>query len=125
MKKIFAFLLVMICLMSVLCGCAEEESMTDEQRAEYRASFISEYEVCSVTQYIKSKTNNFGGVIKQELCYAFTYIKSDGTLGTVDDFTQKVCIGESNKYVIDTYGDTRYLYLTTETLKSISNITVD
>ena len=78
-------------------------------------------------QYVKVRTNNLGGVKGSDLCYAFTYIDGNGNLKTIDDFQHyeygltKVCIGDTNKYVVDTYGETiQYLYLTRDTLQSIS-----
>ena len=117
---------VVLCLI-LLCSCSVE--ISDEEYAAYRESCISRYEVCSVTQYIDTRTNRFGGIIDRSLCYAFTYLDQDGTLKTVEDFQNleygltKVCIGESNQYVIDEYGETKeYLYLTRDTLVSISGM---
>ncbi len=116
------------------CGCeektmAEQMNMTEEEFQEYRQSCIHKYPLCSVTQYIKTVTNRFGGVIDTDLCYAFTYLDGGNNLRTVDDFQHfdygltKVITGEENMYMEDTYGETvRYLVLTPETLKSISNL---
>ncbi len=128
MRK-FVFVLIAFALMLCLCAC--DTKMTEEEFAEYRVSCLTEYEVCSVKQYVFTKTNNFGGVVDTELCYAFTYIDENGNLKTVDRFQHfeygltKVCVGNSNKYVIDNYGEAiRYLYLTKDTISSLQNESV-
>ena len=87
-----------------------------------------EYEVLNVGQYMETRTNGYGAILEQELAYYFTYIDEKGNL--CDDTIShskyglcKVCIGEENKYVIEHKGvDTyRYLYLTEETLRGMSN----
>ena len=117
---------VIICFV-LFCSCSAD--MSDEEYAAYRESCISRYEVCSVIQYIDTRTNSFGKIIDRSLCYAFTYIDKDGTLKTVEGFENleygltEVCIGESNQYVIDEYGEIKeYLYLTRDTLASISGM---
>ena len=99
-----------------------------EQEAE-RQSHIYEYEILSVSQYVKNVTNGFGGVVRTEVCYTFCYL-DEGTLNQVDDFSHfengltKLVIGDSDKYIVDTNGaDTyRYLQLTEETLKNIKTL---
>lgn len=122
-KLIIILILSLFCFSLVACG----EPMTEEELSAYRQSCIHEYEICSVSQYIKVHTNSFGGVVGHNLCYAFTYIDGNGALQEEDCFQNceygntKVCVGDSNKYVIDTYGETKYcLYLTEDTLKSLS-----
>lgn len=127
MRK-FVIVLTIFALMLCLCACnTKMTEMTEEEFAEYRASFLTEYEVCSVRQYVFTMTNNFGGVVDVELCYAFTYIDENGNLKTIDRFQHfeygltKVCLGDSNKYVIDNYGETRrYLYLTKDAISSLT-----
>lgn len=120
--KVIIFSVMMLCL---LCSCKPD--LTDEELAEIRANSISEYEVVSVMKYTETRTNNFGGVTGTDICYAFEYIDDDGVLKSVKDFQHfeygltKVCIGDEDKYVVDEYGETRrYLYLTKDTLKSMS-----
>ena len=92
---------------------------------EYNRIYVKEYDIVSVSQYIKYETNAFGGITKSYPAYTFTYIDK-GSLKTVNEFVHheyglsKLCIGEENKYVVDSYGGgTYYLYLTKETLSNI------
>lgn len=128
-KFLDEILTVVICLLILfVLGLAGYNSkpMTEEERTAYEASRTHEYQVTSVCQYIKTRTNNFGGIIDQELEYYFTYIGDDGQLHQFSGFKHeecglwKVCIGDKNKYVVkdgfDTYG---WLYLTEETLRNM------
>lgn len=122
MKKIITIFLIIF----LLCSCSSSRvEMTEEEYRAMRASLIHEYELCSVSQYILPQTNQFGRVTGSSLCYAFTYIDSNGALQTVSQFEHfeygmtKVCIGESDKYVVDEYTDIEYLYLSKDTLNSI------
>lgn len=106
-----------ILLIFALTSCKYQTNRQDSQPITY--------EVVSVTQYISTETNQFGGVTDQSLAYAFTYLDDNGDLYTVDEFenlaygTTKVKIGKINKYVIQ--NDCRILYLTKDTIKNISN----
>lgn len=83
------------------------------------------YEVVSVSQYIVTETNQFGGVVDKSLKYCFTYIGNDGQFHQVDDFEHteyglwKVRVGDTNKYVICDADGRKTLYLTKETLADI------
>ena len=85
---------------------------------------VNEYEVVSVYQYTDTVTNKFGGVIRTDVKYCFTYIGSDGQLHEFDGFTHteygmwKLHVGKENKYV-EKDGE-RHLYLTKETFKNLS-----
>ena len=35
----------------------------------------TEYEVCSVMEYIENETNGYGGILNTYSCYSFTYIE--------------------------------------------------
>lgn len=118
MKKILTkttTLVIITVLICTLVGCA-----TEKEPAKPKV-----YDIISVSQYVKTTTNNFGGVINQKPVYTFTYIDGSGELRIVDDFENleygltKVKVGESNQYVVEDKGlDTyRTLYLTKETLK--------
>ena len=116
--------IISVIISLLLTGCTP---MTEEEKAAYIESRTNRYEVVSVTHYMKPVTNNRGGIINYESAYSFTYIDNNGQLKHYNDFVHydyglhKVCIGNENKYVtyhdFDTY---HYLYLTEETLKSIS-----
>jgi hypothetical protein len=41
------------------------------------------YNVISVSQFIKTDTNNLGGVIDQNLAYYITYADADGSVGNI------------------------------------------
>lgn len=122
MKKIC--LLLATAMIILVGGCSEP--MTDEELAVYRANCIQNYDVLSVFQYAKPVTNGFGGIIRVDVCYAFTYLDSSGNLQSVNGFQNleygltKVCYGESDKYVVDSYDNTKYLYLSPATLSSLS-----
>ena len=128
-KFLSEILIVIMCLLVLLVfGLASYncESMTEEERAAYEASRTHEYQVTSVCQYIKTRTNNFGGIIGQELEYCFTYIGDDEQLHQFSGFKHeesglwKVCISDENKYVVKKGFDTyRWLYLTEETLRNM------
>ena len=129
MKFLDEILTVVICLLILfILGLVGYNSrpMTAEERAAYEASRTHEYQVTSVCQYIETRTNNFGGIIDQELKYCFTYIGDDGQLHQFSGFEHeefglwKVCIGDENKYVVKDGFDTyRWLYLTEETLRNM------
>lgn len=115
-----------ILLTMTLFGCQE---MTEEERAQWLAERTNTYEVLSVSQYTKPVTNNFGGVIRTEVCYTFSYIDGNGELCIEDDFQHfeygltKICLGEADQYVTVSRGDTyRYLYLTKETIQNMGTI---
>ena len=118
MKSKFSIMVLLILtILLALTSCKYQNKRQDSQPITY--------EVVSVTQYISTKTNQFGGVTDQSLAYAFTYLDDNGDLYTVDEFenlaygTTKVKIGKTNKYVIQ--DDCRILYLTKDTMKNISN----
>lgn len=129
--KVIKFLIKAMILISAVVlffACLSRcPKMTEEEMAAYREKHINRYEVCSVSQYIKPITNQFGGVERTEMCYAFSYIDGSGALHTVNDFRnipyglQKLRIGDKNQYVVDSTGETiRYLYLTKDTMSAIS-----
>lgn len=104
---------------------AEQQAYELQKQQEYE-SRIQRYEVTSVYMYDKPITNNFGGVVRVELCYAFTYV-SGTTLYSIDDFQHreygltKVTVGDRDLYIVNNNGEqTRTLQLTKETLKSLT-----
>lgn len=125
MKNNLVKIIPIIIIVSLLCSCSKMK-MTEEEYKTMRASLVHEYEICSVYQYILPQTDRFGRVTGGSLCYAFTYIDSNGALQTVSQLENfeygmtKVCVGESDKYVIDEYTDIKYLYLSKDTLNSIN-----
>lgn len=119
MRKLFILLMVTVSLLTVFTGCSDYQ--IDEVRK------VSEYEVVSVFQYAEARTNRFGGVTGTSIYYSFNYLDNDGKIKTVNDFENleygltKICLGDSDRYVIeqrafDTY---QYLYLTRNTLERI------
>ena len=144
-KGIVIFATVMFVIISTLVGVAINQSvkhqewldnLSPEELAAYEAeqeaerqSNIHEYELISVSQYVKNVTNGFGGVVRTEVCYTFCYL-DNGVLKQVDDFSHleygltKLIIGDKDMYIIDTNGadDYRYLQLTEETLKNIKTL---
>ncbi|MCQ2802887.1 MAG: hypothetical protein MJ225_04405 [Bacilli bacterium] len=121
MKKTLILILVILTSL-ILCGC---DMLTEEEVENYHQSKITEYEVLSVGEYIKVRTNSFGGVVGHDSCYTFTYVDNNGVVHTRDNFenleygNQKVKVGNENKYVWDEYEQIEYLYLTKDTLSSI------
>lgn len=105
---------------------AEKEAYEIQKQQEYE-SRIQRYEVVSVHKYTKDITNNFGGVIRTEVCYSFTYISED-KLYSVDDFQHfdygltKVIIGDNDLYIINNNETTRTLQLTKETFANIKEL---
>lgn len=124
MSKRIGCMIILFIMSMMLVSC---DKMTQEEREEYIAKHTHTYEVVSVSQYIGTETNQFGGVVDQSLKYCFTYIGDDGQLHQVDDFEHteyglwKVRVGDTNKYVIYDNGMDCYktLYLTKETLADI------
>lgn len=144
-KEIIALIiagLVLISLIAALIGVAvyeenkyntwynslsEEEKLQvqREKEAEYN-SRISRYKVLSVSQYVRTDTNNFGGIVDTEICYTFTYLDSNGNVKQVDNFQHleygltKITVGDTNQYIVNANGETtRTLQLTKETLANI------
>ena len=105
---------------------AEEKAEYDAEQEAIRQSNIHRYEVVGVSQYVRNQTNNFGGIIDTDICYAFQYLDGNN-LKTVENFEHleygltKIIVGDSNMYIVDTNGidDYRYLQLTKETLQNI------
>ena len=105
---------------------AEEKMVYDMEQERKREANIHRYEVVSVSQYIRTETNQFGGVIGTDVCYTFQYLQGD-KLKSVDGFEHleygltKVIVGDKNMYIVDTNGidDYRYLQLTKETLQNM------
>ena len=105
---------------------AEEKLVYDMEQEQKREANISRYEVVHAAQYVRTETNQFGGVTDTDICYTFQYLQGD-TLKSVDGFEHleygltKVIVGDSDMYIIDRNGvdEYRYLQLTKETLKNI------
>lgn len=105
---------------------AEERAQYDAEQEAIRQSRIYRYEVVGVSQYVRNQTNNFGGIIDTDICYAFQYLDGN-TLKTIEGFEHleygltKIVVGDSNMYIVDTNGidDYRYLQLTKETLQNL------
>lgn len=104
----------------------EERQKVDAEKEAARQANIHRYDVVSVNKYVRTETNQFGGVVDTDICYTFEYIDGAGNLKHIDDFEHleygltKVVVGDSNQYIIDTNGeDVRYLQLTKETLQNI------
>ena len=105
---------------------ADEKAAYDAQLAAEREKNIYRYDVVSVSQYIETKTNNWGGVIDTDVCYHFQFLQGDD-LKSVDGFQHleygltKVIVGDKNMYIVDKNGfdEYRYLQLTEETLKTM------
>lgn len=129
MKK---FIIVFTILSTLLISWAIKKDMseTPEQKeariAAWEASKHHEYEIVSVSQYIKTETNGLGAVIKQEPAFYFTYIGDDGQIHDYKDYTysnyglRKLAIGDTNKFVIEDGFDTyMWLYLTKDTMNNI------
>lgn len=104
----------------------EEKLEYDRQQAQKREENIYRYEVIGVAQYVRTETNQFGGVTDTDICYTFQYLQGD-KLKSVDGFEHleygltKVIVGDSNMYIVDKNGidEYRYLQLTKDTLKNI------
>lgn len=110
---------LIILVLFLFSGCDLKEQKPSEPT-------IYEYKVVSVSRYIKTYTNRFGGIEKQEPVYCFAYIDSDNTLHEIDNFKHaeygltKVAVGNENRYIIQEDFDTyRTLILTEETLNNI------
>ncbi len=104
----------------------EEKIAFDAEQEQKREANIHRYEVIGVAQYVRTETNQFGGVTDTDICYTFQYLHGD-KLKSVDGFEHleygltKVIIGDEDMYIIDTNGidEYRYLQLTKETLQNI------
>lgn len=120
MKQIGIVITIAFCCLSTMPSCT---SSGTNNKIKYNNK--TEYEVCSVMEYTQNVTNQYGGIIKTYSCYSFTYIDNNGDVQTIDDFQNNpygythLKISKSNKYVID--GSDKYLYLTKETLNSLSS----
>ena len=128
--KVLSFVVFLI-IVGCLCGChqltQEEINEQEDQDADYRASNTAYYEVTSVKQYVKAITNNFGGVVRYDICYCVTYLDNDGVLHTDEDFedlpycNSHLKVGDKDLYVIENYGSNQhYLYLTKATLSKFT-----
>lgn len=112
-------IILIILAMILFAGCDLEEEKPPEPKT-------YEYKVVSVSRYVKTQTDKFGRISKQELAYCFTYIDEDNTLHEMDNFKHreygltKVAIGDENKYIIQEDMDTHMtLVLTEDTLNNM------
>lgn len=117
-RKTLLTILIILALI-LFSGCDLEEKRPLEPKA-------YEYKVVSVSRYVKTQTDKFGRISKQELAYYFAYIDEDNTLHEMDNFTHKeygltkVAIGNENKYIIQEDMDTHMtLVLTEDTLNNM------
>lgn len=116
-KALLATLTILALIL--LSGCSLEEKKPPEPKT-------YEYKVVSVSRYVKTQTDKFGRISKQELAYCFTYIDEDNTLHEMDNFKHreygltKVAIGDENKYIVQKDMDTHMtLVLTEDTLNNM------
>lgn len=121
-KTNLSFLLLLTMLLMTGCNVGYMHNPQSEP-------LQKEYEILNVGTYMEVSTNGFGAVIDQYPAYYFTYIDENGVLHdeTIHHTEQglwKVCIGEENKYVEkeNRGGTYRYLYLTEETLRNMSDL---
>lgn len=121
-KTNLSFLLLLIMLLMTGCDIGYMHNPQPEPPPP------KEYEVLNVGNYMEVSTNGLGAVIDQYPAYYFTYIDENGVLHdeTIHHTEQglwKVRIGEEDKYVEkeNRGGTYRYLYLTEETLRNMSN----
>lgn len=119
-KRIGIAIIITFCCLFTMPSCTSNGT---NNKIKYNNK--TEYEVCSVMEYTQNVTNQYGGITKTYSCYSFTYIDNNGDVQTIDDFQNNpygythLKISKSNKYVID--GSDKYLYLTKETLNSLSS----
>lgn len=100
----------------------EERERYDTQRQREYENRISRYEVVSVHKYLKTTTNNFGGVIRTEVCYTFTFL-AGGVLYSVEGFDHnRIIIGDADMYIINHNNGTQTLQLTKETLANMKGL---
>lgn len=116
MKAWFKVLLVIafvLLLMILFAGCAEQEEFVP-----------IEYEILSVQSYIKTETNGYGGIFRQDIVYQITYLDNDGNVQILTEFNpleygNKLKVGDTNKLVqADRYE--YHLYLTRETYDKLT-----
>mgnify|MGYP006874687776 CR=1 FL=1 len=93
----------------------------NQKQQEYE-SRIRRYEVVGVHKYLKTTTNNFGGVIRTDVCYTFTYL-AGGVLYSVEGFDHnRIIIGNTDMYIINNNNGTQTLQLTKETLANMKGL---
>ena len=99
----------------------EKESYNLQKQQEYE-NRIHRYEVVGVHKYLKTTTNNFGGVIRTDVCYTFTYL-AGGVLYSVEGFDHnRIIIGDTDMYIINHNNGTQTLQLTKETLVNMKGL---
>ena len=120
-KRIGISIIITFCCLFTMPSCTSNGT---NNKIKYNDK--TEYEVCSVMEYIENETNGYGGILNTYSCYSFTYIDDNGDIQTIDNFrnnpygyTHLKKTSKSNKYVID--GSHKYLYLTKETLNGLSS----
>jgi flagellar basal body-associated protein FliL len=102
----------------------EEQIQYQQEQAEKREKMKERYEIMSVSQYVGTNTNNFGGITNTYVAYTFTYMKN-GQLCHIEKFIHydngntKVVIDDKDEYVVDKYDNTQDLVLTKETLATL------
>jgi hypothetical protein len=100
---------------------AERESYDMQKQQEYE-NRIRRYEVVGVHKYLKTTTNNFGGVIRTDVCYTFTYL-AGGVLYSVEGFDHnRIIIGDTDMYIINHNNGTQTLQLTKETITNMKGL---
>ena len=130
MKKSLKSISVLLAFVTILFFAGCKSDMTEDELKKYIKENTYEYEVVSVSQYMKTVPAGLAGTKTQEPRYTFTYIDEEGQLQQEynvyhsEQGRWKVCLGDENKYVETTDGEYRhsYLYLTKETLKNMGTL---
>lgn len=137
-EKCFVAMLITILILVVVLVIKQEADYkkykewyqtlpVEEQQAIYESN-IERYEVLGVHKYVRTSTNQFGGVSSIDICYSFTYLNG-GTLCSQDNFypteygSYKLAIGDEDLYIINHNDQTTHtLQLTRETLENMQGL---
>lgn len=116
LKKIYT-VLISCFLLLFMSGC--ENSLSTSTVREKK---VKEFQVINVIPYLATETNNFGGIINQEIKYEITYIDDNNNIGTISDFEnmpyglEKIKISDKTYLAFEQIGLDVYkiLYITSD-----------
>lgn len=104
---------------------AEEKANEDTKKQEEYNKKVTSFEVLNLSQYVQNITNGFGGIVRTEIKYTFSYINENGKLVHVDSWDPaNVEIGSETKLVQDkNIGGGITLVVDKETFNNIPTLT--
>ena len=101
----------------------EEKAIEDARRQEEYNKKVIRFEVLNLSQYVHNVTNGFGGIVRTEIKYTFSYINENGQLVHMDSWDPaNVKIGTKTNLIYDKNNGSTTLVIDKETLNNIPTL---